>query len=134
MAAPGRSWPPASLSVSAATDKSRGREAWLRPRDEEAECHRRAGGARGGVTRFDLTTVRMRQRAAGNVARSLPNRKYFDISKMTQLLENVLSVRMFSPCAALAATIFSALKHTGKFNELSENSKYLQIQISLIHI
>lgn len=125
---------PAEVFLRRQKHKSRGREAWLRPRDEEAECRRRAGGARGGVTHFDLTRVRMRQRAAGNVARSLPNRKYFDISKMTQLLENVLSVGMFSPGAALPTTIFSALKHTGKFKELSENSKCLQIQISLIHI
>lgn len=120
------SWPPASLSVSAATHKSRGIEAWRPTRDEEAECHQRAGGAQGGVTRFDLARVRMRQRAAGNMASSFPNRKYFDTSKMMQLLENMLSVRMFSPCAALATPIFSALKQTGKFNSLSENSKYLQ--------
>lgn len=119
----GRSWPPASLSVSGATEtqESGHREAWPRPRDEEAERRRRAGGAQGGVTRFDLARVRTRQRVAGSVARSLPNRKYF--SKMTQLLENALSARMFSPGAALATTIFSALKQTGKFKELSENSK-----------
>lgn len=111
-----RSRPPASLSVSAATDKSRGREAWRRTRDEEAECHQRAGGAQGGVTHFDLARVRKRQRAAGNMARSFPNRKYFDTSKMMQLLENMLSVCMFFPCAALATPIFSALKQTGKFN------------------
>lgn len=71
----------ASQSVSVPTDKSRGKEAWRRTRDEEAECHQRAAGTQGGVTHFDSSRVRMLQRAVGNIARSFPNSEYFYASE-----------------------------------------------------